>query len=441
MVFSTKSFHRLFEVVDCLVDERVGIIRHVFEARRDARAPKLFCFYAVASDTKALGFQKNYADAAGASADRAEAMAKAIGEAVERYCAAIYDGEELPFSSYNSAVFPCIAPEQFALYSQKQYADGCFPYRPFTRDTAIRWRSSIDLLTGGTWYVPAAMVYVPYIYQEGETPIVQPISTGLACHGSEAEASISGMCEVIERDAFTITWQAKLSPPQLMLESLSERNRDLIERFQATGALVKTLNITLDHGVPTILSALRYITPDAPALILSAAAHPDPETAVRKSLEELELCRRLAQILKSQNQPIDPGPNYENIVNQHSHLRFFSEQMNSHLADFLFDSKEWLNFGDLPSLSRGRADLDLDALVNNITDSGHQILLADLTTPDIRQLGLSVVRIIIPGFHPLFFGHRLRALGGSRLWHVPQKLGHTGATSFLGDNSVPHPFP
>ncbi len=55
----------------------------------------------------------------------------------------------------------------------------------------------------------------------------------------------------------------------------------------------------------------------------------------------------------------------------------------------------------------------------------HPALLCDLTTPDVNELGLQVVRAIIPGFHPLVVGHQIRSLGGKRLWTVPQKLGYT----------------
>jgi ribosomal protein S12 methylthiotransferase accessory factor len=245
----------------------------------------------------------------------------------------------------------------------------------------------------------------------------------------------------MERDAFTITWQAKLSPPQVLVESLSDANQDLVGRFAQTGAVVTLLNITMDHGIPTILATLRYLTSEAPALVLSAATHLDPEVAVRKSLEEVELCRRLAQLLKLQMPPLGRTQNYENVVSQHGHLRFFSERENVHLADFLFGSRERVELRDVRSLSQRQPDLDLEILIQHVTRAGHQVFCSDLTTPDIRDLGLSVVRAIIPGFHPLFFGHRCRALGGSRVWEVPRKLGYAGIRPDVGDNTAPHPFP
>ena len=437
------SAERLFDVVDYLVDERVGIIRDVIEVAREAGAPNVFCFYARACDTKSLSRQGNFADAAGASLDRDLAAAKAIGEAIERYCPAFFDLQELPFYSYNNAPFECISPSKFALYSQKQYSQEDFPYRPFTSETKTHWTAATDLTTGETHYVPAAMVYLPYSYDQEnlEHPIVQPISTGLACHCSKAEAAISGICEVIERDAFTIAWQSRLEMPQIAIETLSERNRNLVCRFEQAGAFVHLLNLTMDHGVPTVLAVLRNDAHDTPALVLAAAAHLSSEHAVRKSLEELELTRRLAQELKIQLSPLISEDGFKNIITQDDHIHFFCDQANAHLADFIIASRTRVSFSDVPSVSIGDPEIDLQVLIERVKSVGHQVLITDLTTSDIDQLGLSVIRAVIPGFHPLFFGHHLRATGGKRLWEVPQKLGYAGISQDIGDNPVPHPYP
>src|SRR5690606_9213762 len=101
----------------------------------------------------------NFSNAGGASIFRWNAMAKAIGEAIERYCAAIYDAEELPLTSYNSASFPCVPPNEFALYDSHQYSQYEFPFSTFTNDTIVRWASCRDVKTGEEVAIPAMMVY------------------------------------------------------------------------------------------------------------------------------------------------------------------------------------------------------------------------------------------------------------------------------------------
>ncbi|MCZ6801233.1 MAG: YcaO-like family protein [Nitrospirae bacterium] len=443
MIQATNAFKKLQNIADELIDDRVGIIKFLGEFSREAGAPDFYHFYSEACDTTAFTDQKNFGNAGGASINPEKGMAKAIGEAVERYCSAIFEQEECPMFSAHSAPCPCVAPEEFALYSSQQYERTEFPYVPFTPLTPIRWTDTINPRTRETWYVPASMVFIPYSpqTQQGEQAIVQPISTGLACHGSWEEAANSAIAEVIERDAFTITWQAKLSRPSIRHSTLTARNRDLISRYELTRYTVTILNITMDHGIPTILSVLRNTNPEMPAMIFAASANLNPDLAIESSLEELAHTRRMASFLKSSRAPLIPSPDHENIGDQSSHVHLYCDQKNFSLAQFIFDSVQTIDFSDIPTLSTGNPKKDFPIYLEKIEAIDHQVLLKDVTTPDVEDLGLKVVRVIIPGFHPLFMGHALRALGGTRLWEVPQKMGWGGITRETGDNPRAHPYP
>jgi len=444
MIITRKpSFHRLANIVDALVDEHVGIVKYVKEFRRESGTPDFFCYYGKACNTLAFGPFKNFSNSGGASAFRELAMAKAIGEAVERYCSAIYDKESLPLTSFQDASFPCIVPEEFALYSDEQYRRHDFPYIPFTESTLARWAPTIDLTTDETLYVPAAMVFMPYWYDKknGEPPIVQPMSTGMACHCSYEEAAISAICEVMERDAFMMTWQAGLGHPHIAIDTLSPANQDLVSRFERTGNEVTLFHLQMDYTVPVVLAVARCPAEDGPALCFAASADLDPEDAVRKSLEELAHTRRLAQSLKSNEPSIVADANFEAVSHQDDHLRFYGDHVNSQFADFLFASEERVAFQEIKSPFKGDIHNDLRDLIDQVRSVNHQVLLADLTTPDVGDLGLSVVRAVIPGFHPLFMGHATRSLGGTRLWAIPKQLGYHGVTRESGDNPAPHPYP
>jgi ribosomal protein S12 methylthiotransferase accessory factor len=438
------SFRRLADVIGDLVDARVGIVRDVDEMPRDAGAPDFFHFYARACNTAAFTRQVNFYAAGGASSDRSRAVGKAIGEAVERYCGAIYDVEQLPLYSRQDAPFPCVCPGSFAHYSEEQYASPGFLFTPFDDRTPVRWVQGFDALTFEKIFVPAAKVYVPYtIYHgSGDTPICQPISTGLACHMSPAEAAVSGVCEVIERDAVTLMWQAMISPPRLRVETLSDANYDLVERFERTGAKVTMFDITTDVGVPTVLSVMQHASEEQPAMVVAASTSLDPEEAVRKSLEELAHTRRYSQQInvKLPRLVVDP-PHHENVTGQISHLNFWCDPQNVKYADFLFASRKRMDFEELPNLATGDARRDLAVISRAIESTGHRVVLVDVTTSDVRELGFSVIRAVVPGYHPLALGFAYRARGGRRLYEVPQKLGHKGITRESGENPIPHPYP
>jgi ribosomal protein S12 methylthiotransferase accessory factor len=222
---------------------------------------------------------------------------------------------------------------------------------------------------------------------------------------------------------------------------LSAENRDIVSRFQKAGYDVTLMDMTLDAGIPTVLAISRGQESDTPALVPAGSASLDPEDAIRKSLEELEHTREYCHKIQVDAGQRDGLPEGEEINDQSGHLRFWCSHEHVHLADFLFRSQIRKNADEIVNLSTGDARQDLQRLLTKVGATGHRVLLSELTTPDVADCGLSVIRAMIPGYHPLVVGHNLRSLGGERLWTVPQLLGHEGVTRTTGDNPVPHPYP
>ena len=107
--------------------------------------------------------------------------------------------------------------------------------------------------------------------------------------------------------------------------------------------------------------------------------------------------------------------------------------------EFALASEEQRDFAGYENLATGAADADLRTAVGRVLASGRRAYAANLTSEDIDWLGLKVCRVVVPGYQPLFAGHRIRALGGTRLYDVPQKLGYRGVT-LARPNPAPHPF-
>ncbi|MGA2761272.1 MAG: YcaO-like family protein, partial [Candidatus Cybelea sp.] len=399
------------------MNPRFGVITLLAERPYEPGAPQFFHYYAKATNTAELGAEANFRYGGGTSSERDRAMGKAIGEAIERYCSAFYFKESLPFVSAKDASFPCVAPADFALYREDQYAawnGGNFV--PFTNEVPVRWTRLRDVETSQAVYVPAAMVYMPYTYDLDVEPwIVQPISTGLACNEGPENALVSAACEAIERDAFTIFWQARLGPPRVPRASLDETNRDLLDRFARARYDVTIFNITTDIGVPSAMAVACHDEPREPALCIAAASHPLANVAVRKCLEELEHTRKWCRRLKATTPPIDPQKT-DDILQQEHHLRFWCEQSNRPFANWLFNSTLEAELPNMGFANENDPAEHLESVRESLKMARLQFLYADLTTPEIRELGLRVVKAVIPGLHPLFIGHERRALGGRRLY-------------------------
>ncbi len=440
---TVASLDRLFDVYDSLVDDRVGIIQFVKESKPQAGSPEYFHIYAQPCDIRGFNPFSNSRAAGGASVSRKQALAKAIGEGIERYCSALVDLNQYPLVSYEKANFSCVPPDTFTLFSPEQYSAPGFPYVPFTPSTPVRWTPGLDTRTGTERSVPVSTVFVPYYFDQnkGEVPIVQPVSTGLACHCSLEEAAVSALCEVLERDAFLITWQASLAPPQVRKATLSPANQDLVRRLECQGDEITIFDLTMDHGILTILSVLRSRNQKSPARVFAASTSLSSEDAVRKSLEEIAHTRRLADWLKQTTPAIPLDPIFSQVKDQDMHVLLHCDHANLSFSDFLFASSIRKDFGELSNLTIGTPKQDFHRLLHELHSIGAEVILCDLTTNDVRPLGLWVIRAIIPSFHPLRMGHQLRSLGGTRLWTIPQQLGYPGIARETGDNPIPHPYP
>jgi ribosomal protein S12 methylthiotransferase accessory factor len=423
-----------------LVDSRTGIVRDVRELFVDDDEPRFVHYLSTASNTEAFGFLANFGNNGGVGLSAKVAIAKALGEAVERYCSAVFRYDELLWSCYQDLTVPATKPESFALYNPAQYSLPGFAWRPFRQDTNLAWVAGRSLVSGHQVLVPAAFVFVPYHYQRhlGDSPITQPISTGLACGPTLEEATLSALCEVIERDAFTTTWQAALVRPRISADDLPGRLPDVVDRYHAVGLDVHLVDLTTDVGCPVVLSVAEGFADTSPAVAVAAAAHPDATTAALKSLEELAHTRKYAaQVMDYLPAvPVDVERGHPDVDGQRTHLRYYCPQESKAAARFLWSSRSEVSVQQVAELGPA----DLSSLVARVAATGEDVVLVELTTPDIASLGLHVVRVVVPGFHPLHMGHANRCLGGQRL---PRALSSRQGEelSSSADNPYPHPFP
>lgn len=438
------SLDRLLGLWDDLVDPRVGIVQAVAELPTDDDDPDLFHYMSKACDTSVFTPLSNFSDNGGASMSRLVAIAKALGEAVERYCSALYRRDELRLARYADLEEPAVDPEALVVYRPEQFGQPGFPWRPLHRESPVRWTGGTSLATGEPILLPASLVWLPFHYPTAErsTPFCQPISTGLACGCSFEEAALSGLCEVIERDAFTITWQARLGRRRIRPDSLPAAVRELVGRFTRVGIDVKLMDITTDIAVPTVMTIGLSNVVTAPAVAVSAATDPSAERAAIKSLEELAHTRKYAKQLWQYLPPlpVEVAKGHPIVKDQKDHLRFYCPQSAKAYAEFAWSSTEECGLSDVGGAG-ARTEDELGWVVDALQRVGLHPIACDVTSEDVRGLGLRVVRAVVPGAHPLYMGHVNRALGVRRLYDVPPRLGYPGLVPGDDDNPFPHPFP
>ena len=374
----------------------------------------------------------------GAGLSRAAALGAAIGEAVERYSACYVPHESLVEASAAELGATALSPDSFALFHAAQYDLPGFPFTPFTAEMRLRWTRGTDLATGVPVWVPADLVYLSDAGGAGPR-IAHATSNGLAC-AETAEAAIErGLLELLERDAFMLTWSNRLSLPRLDWSD-DPRLAALDARFFAPTALdYAALDLSAFHSLPTVLGVVRA-PGSGGALGVGAAAATSIERAWWKALSEAfasrAASRRLAQVRPDRILAADGS----NIVSFEDHIQFYGTDENAARAGFLTASGSLRSTADVASVPGGSGLVA--ALVSRIARAGSKAVAVDVTAPDVREAGLNVVKTVAPGLCALDVAHRARFLGGPRLRDASKRATLTDRVFDLDDlNPDPHPFP
>ncbi len=427
-----------------LVSSRVGIIRSLMRMSTDIVEPTPAVLYeARLSDFDFLGEEaKKSRIGVGKGETEDEAIMGAIGEAIERYCAWQPNSEAILEASSRELGSSAISPPEFVLFSESQYEKKEIPYCPFDEKQKIGWVRGRSLLDNDEVFVPAALAYLTHFGQRMNEQMCLSTSNGLAAGSSVDAAVLSGLCELIERDAFLITWMNKLSVPEITFDD-SSGVTDYIRAFYArSGVQIRVFDVTTDIPVYVMMGFAVDLSGKGPSSVVGLGCSLDPVEAVKKAV--LEVCQgRVSETWRHrQRSPHERIKSFENVKKLEDHGAIFAEpEMLGELA-FLFETSRVQRLEQLTSLSQGNATADLATCVRKLREAGCRVAYVDLTTPDVNSVGLRVVRAVATGLQPIHFGYRQERLGGRRIYEVPRALAYTTAAKTASElNRCPHPLP
>lgn len=369
----------------------------------------------------------------GSGATVREAREAAIGEAVERYSACIVDPEACVVASARELGSRAVAPERFALFSDTQYRTANFPYGRFDRDTQLAWIEGVSLPERRPAWLPAQLVHLAG--HESESPVCRTTSSGLACHASAAEATLAALLELLERDAFMITWKARVSWPVLDWrghERLTEFERAFL---RPTGLHWRAVDLSAFWDIPIVAAVVR----GGETLGVGAAAAVTIDRAVTKALDEAARVRTWAFALRAHGQVT---PIAEEIEEFDDHVRFYADPRNTASVGFLDGSPRRRRVESVPTIRGKTAEARIETICRRLARRHLTAYAVDVTALDVREAGLAVVRVIVPELCALDVEHSARLLGGDRLYDEPLRLGMRERRLTEADiNPDPHPFP
>jgi ribosomal protein S12 methylthiotransferase accessory factor len=424
------------------VSPYTGIVRSVEEVLAStADAPLFQASCELASGGGLFGTDlAHVGGVGGVGGTRAEAAAAAVGEAIERYSATYVPRERLVVDSASRLGDVAVAPSRFALFSERQYAQPGFPYRPFTADSTIAWIEGYSLPDRRPAFLPAELVFLGDARTAGRG-IGYSTSSGLACADTVEEATTRGLCEVLERDAFMLVWKNRLSLP--VLDAAADPStRAALAAFSEPGLPYAAVDLSSIHRFPIVLAVVRAPRFAAGALGVGAAAAPTIERAAWKALSEAFATRSAGVKLEVVRRGRASDRRGETVDTFDDHIVHYADHRRAAATAFLDSSAARTLAADVSPLEGCTATEQIAALCKRVGAARSSAYAVDVTSPDVAELGLTVTRVIAPELCPLDVSHSTRFLGGVRLYGAAAALGlreHVLEESDI--NPDPHPFP
>ncbi|MFI6071206.1 YcaO-like family protein [Actinoplanes sp. NPDC051343] len=424
-----------------LVSPLGGLVNDVSRLPVDPSNPQLAVFSAALGDLSAVLVDQcgpeclGSLDGAGTGLDAERAEIVAVAESLERYANCVYDQRQFRWATAEELEAlgeDAVDLDSLPRCSPTELADPECPVVRPDRTARIRWIRGLNMRTGKPAWVPAALVYIHFPSEDAER-ITNPISTGSAAHPDPAVAVCGALCEVIERDAISLTWLQQLALPQIEIDVAGPHLRRFLDAVADREMTVRLFDATTDVGIPTVYGV--SIAPDHPRLhtVVSCATALDPQAAAAKAICELVSVR----IALQDDEP--SAEDVESFTGVSDGATYMCVPERASAFDFLLDSPARRRLSEMPALSTGDSTADLRLVCSRLAGSGMDAYIVDLTTDEALRVGMTVVRAVVPGLQPLTFHYRARFLGHPRLYEAPARMGYPvrGEAEL---NAWPQPF-
>ncbi|MFD7610777.1 TOMM precursor leader peptide-binding protein [Streptomyces sp. NPDC059828] len=351
---------------------------------------------------------------------------------------------------------PALDPRRCGLYSEAFHRanPGIAPFRP---DREIPWVWGYSLADRQPVMVPEVLTY--YHAPGLENRFVQESSNGCASGGCLEEAVYCGLMEVVERDAFLLTWYGQAALPEIdPRTSARPATRAMVDRLEMYGYEARFFDTRITFPIPVVTGVAVRPDGDLGRMCFGGGAGLDPEAALAGALCEIatdavNLQRRTERDWERLRAMAD---DFDKVQALHDHpLAYGVPEMGDH-AHFLIGEPgaprpprrtftELYGAGARCPAPEVSDDLreDLEWCVQAVTGAGFDVIVVDQTMPEQRDLGLTTVSVIVPGLLPIDFGWtRQRALGMPRLRTALREAGLRDRDLVPADfNPAPHPFP
>ncbi|KAF0250589.1 MAG: hypothetical protein FD167_16 [bacterium] len=323
-----------------------------------------------------------------------QAKVSAVMESIE-----VWHGEELSIDHSVSTTANLI---QQNLLSYNPSTLIPMPGGFFSDTIPISWVSCEDITNNTTTYMPKELMDLNWtLKQQAHLPCFMSNTVGLASGNSLLEATLHGLCEVIECDllvqysSYIANNSRKLVELQTIDSSLCQQ---LIEQYKQANAKVYVEDISSDFGLAGF--QVNVSLSDHIGLSTGYGCHPNRETALLRALTEAAQCR--ATVISGARDDIHP-------ISYHTGR---NPRSDSHFLQQLAQQKQLTDYRTIISSDSNYIEDDLQAIIKTLKEKLRTVVL--VTDLSNQHYGIPVVKVVVPVLeHPL---HKM----GARASRSPQ---------------------
>lgn len=399
-----------------IFSDRFGIVNAMLE-RHELDKYNFYMYQCLSANTKKLfNISRDVSSGGlGVNEDKRIAMASCLAEALERYCMSYIPKNEIN-SCKKAELNTKYVFSDFSTYSDEQYDK----FDNFSNPNldVIEWTKIYDIKDKKRFmYWPASLIYLPFDINK---VVAETTSTGMAAGFSIDECILSGLMELIERDSLMINFMQRLNPPEIDINTIFGKNKKIIDSIRKDYN-IKIYKLYSDFNVPIYLSIIYRIDNKKIHYGIGACASLCSDYAINKSLKECLFTYFYSLNIMDVRQK-DP----DKIKTLYEHFLYYQ---GDNFDKLLFNSK---------LIKYEKEKISFDEVLINLKKNNIDVYFKELTTDDIKDTGIKVVKVIAPSLIDLNKSHIYPRLGAKRFFEVPKKLGLEYSDNLT---TMPHPFP
>ncbi len=360
------------------------------------------------------------------SRDKDRAVIGAIAEAMERYSAAVINFQIKKPSDLSEEKI--ITHNEFSLFSEEQYATPNFQWKKFNMEDAF-FGEVFSVYNNEKVWVPQELIGLG---TKSNTALIPSTSTGLAAHFDKYAGLLLAIQELLERDALTVYW----------LNSLGGIEIKLGEKYSAPvskkSGQVFCFDITQKWNPHPVVIVCGYLKQrNKKRISMGVACRETYEQAIEKAYLEWVQGTIFAGFYDVYHPELKLNKT-EEVVDFDEHAVYYTLYPNLWDKVPLLQKRSAYKPKQANSGKLQNPQITLEQLLIKLKKERIRIYYRDLTLPDVREVGLTVIRALSPELSLIHGDERAPFLGGRTSdvkWRYPDLVSQAEFP-----NKYPHPL-